>query len=200
MRHCPALLAACALAACSPSEDPDQPGSAPPRALEEQSPETDPEPSSQIARAEEPVVSGEAVPDEPRPAAEAPPSEPLVDPAVPVHAHAAGCAAEVNRAIMARSIVDREPADTQGPFDANGDSLYIFAEFNNATQADQEYELRWHHDGTDAVFTQTMTAGISPTWRTWARHRIAPQQSGQWRVEVVSPAGCVATTVEFQAQ
>ena len=203
MRHCFALLCVLAIASCSRTEPPASDESAEPTAGAEQTAEpTEAEtpPTPVVAESDEVPTEEPAVPAEPAGEPSAEPNAPEVGAAPAAPLGAESCAGELNRALMAREIVDREPAGTAGPFSANGEPLYLFAEFNNATDADRIYTIRWHHDGTPDVFTQTMTAGISPSWRTWARHRIAERQTGEWRLEVVSPEGCIAGTVAFQAE
>lgn len=111
-----------------------------------------------------------------------------------------GCRLTVNRALMAREVVDREPSGTSGPFAADGEPLYFFAEFDNRDGPETHVTLRWSHPDTEHEFTQTMSVGVSPAWRTWARHRIATSRVGAWKVEVLGDGGCRATAVEFQAR
>jgi hypothetical protein len=209
VRHRFPSFAACWLIACAP-----QPVTPESNSVQQEQAAADPEPA-QRPPSEEPVeldsaseadppAADSAVNSDPVPELVAPSVEPAInlvtvqnDPAQPADGD---CSAELNRALMARAIVEREPDGTAGPFEANGESLYLFAEFHNGTAGDREYTFRWHHDGTETPFTQTMAVGVSPRWRTWARHRIAESQTGDWRVEVVSPEGCVAGTVAFRAE
>ncbi len=110
------------------------------------------------------------------------------------------CAGEIIRAVVAQGIEEREPVGAEGPFLANGEPTYVFLEVNNPDGPEKEYTLRWHYSGSDAApFSQNMTAGVSPSWRTWARHRLREGQTGAWSVEIVNPDGCTARTVSFEA-
>ena len=123
----------------------------------------------------------------------------IADPATPAvlgEDVAYPCAEMVNRAVVARRIEDREPVGTQGPFEANGEPLHVFLELNNPN-TEARVTVRWFHDGTQHQFGQDITAGVSPSWRTWVRHRILPEQTGRWRVEVFAPGECLAARLQF---
>ncbi len=111
------------------------------------------------------------------------------DPALP-------CAGMVNRALIARRIEAREPVDTHGPFEADGEPVHVFMELNNP-DVEATMTVRWFHDGSRHQFGQTITAGVSPSWRTWVRHRIQPEQTGRWRVQVLAPGECLAAELSF---
>lgn len=113
---------------------------------------------------------------------------------------AASCGPSINRALMAREVLEREPVGTAGPFSADGEPIYLFAEFDNRAGPDSEVTLRWRHDASEHVFEQQMDVGVSPSWRTWARHRIAPSRTGAWAVDIVGPDDCVTRTVAFTAE
>jgi hypothetical protein len=108
------------------------------------------------------------------------------------------CGAMITRAAIARSIREREPVGTQGPFEANGEPVHVFLELNNPN-TEARMTVRWFHDGSQHQFGQDITAGVSPSWRTWVRHRILPEQTGTWRVDVFAPGECLAARLRFDA-
>lgn len=192
MRLGPILVFVLALsAACSRGSESEQPAAEQSEQVEqadsaeEPTPERTPQPE-----ATEPATGSD---EDPTPAAQeqeppAPPTEP------------AACAGEIVRGVVAQDVQEREPVGAAGPFHADGEPTYVFLEVNNPDGPEKEYTLRWTYSGTDAApFTQTISAGVSPTWRTWARHRIREGQTGAWTVEVLNPDGCVAHTVAFEA-
>jgi hypothetical protein len=168
-------------------------------------PET--EPSSAEAESSEQATA----PPEVAEPAEIPPVEQAVEPAPSPEAIAEPvalvpavdetiCAGEIVRAVVAHDVQEREPVGTDGPFRADGEPTYVFMQVNNPDGPEKEYTLRWLYSGSDAApFTQSITAGVSPMWRTWARHRIREGQVGTWTVEIINPDGCVAETVSFEA-
>lgn len=199
------VLAAFCLLACAPPNDDTAEGSG----------------EAEPARRESPRVGGaQALADEreaPSAAREASPA-PAARPATPstpaLAPPAAGgspaddgsaaddaspCGATIRRATIARGVEAREPVGTHEPFEATGEPLYVFLEVNNP-DAEMELRVRWFHDASDHRFGQTITAGVSPRWRTWVRHRVQPSQTGEWRVEVFTPGECLATRLRFRAE
>lgn len=107
------------------------------------------------------------------------------------------CSRAVIRARMARKIVNREPTDTEPPYVANGEQLYVFLEIANEVEG-SKWDVTWRHPSSDHSFNQQIEVGVSPAWRTWLRHRIAPEREGEWFVDINAPGGCGATTVAFE--
>ena len=112
---------------------------------------------------------------------------------------ASPCGNTIRRAVVARGVEAREPVGTEGPFPASGEPLYVFMEVNNP-DTELVLEVRWFHDASGHQFGQRVTAGVSPRWRTWVRHRVQPTQAGEWRVEVRTPGGCLAAALTFAAE
>ena len=112
---------------------------------------------------------------------------------------ASPCGSTIRRAVVARGVEAREPVGTESPFPASGQPLYVFMEVNNP-DTELVLEVRWFHDASGHQFGQRVTAGVSPRWRTWVRHRVQPTQAGDWRVEVRTPGGCLAAALTFAAE
>jgi hypothetical protein len=99
----------------------------------------------------------------------------------------------LSRAVVARALEDRLPLETEGPYVADGERLYIFLEVANPG-APCVYTVNWHHVDRDRSFSQTLDIGRSRAWRTWVYHGMSASRVGRWHVEVVAPGG------EVQAQ
>lgn len=111
-----------------------------------------------------------------------------------------GCPMTLNRLLLARAIEDREPAETQAPFEASSDyALYVYMDLNNRGGPDHQAVITWRHAATQHENTQTMDIGSSPNWRTWVRHRLGSRRAGSWVVEVAMEDGCVLGSLAFDA-
>ena len=104
----------------------------------------------------------------------------------------------LNRAVAAREIQNREPLNTEGPFTADGERLYIYLDVCNPTGEHQELTVTMHHLDRDRQVTQTVDVGPSRRWRTWVYHRMRSSQAGDWRVEVRAPDGSLLSEMSFQ--
>ena len=100
-------------------------------------------------------------------------------------------------AVAAREVVDRNPVDTDGPFVANGDPVYIHLTIDNSAGPEQEVTVQWNHLDTENQMTRNLQVGQSRRWRTWAYHRMRPSQVGDWRVLILDAQGCVLAQLDF---
>jgi hypothetical protein len=91
---------------------------------------------------------------------------------------------DLNRALVTRGVEDREPLDAEGPFEADGERLYIFLDVDNRWEPNVDLVVRWTHEESELAFTQTINVGQSRRWRTWVYHRMSPARAGHWNVAV----------------
>lgn len=103
----------------------------------------------------------------------------------------------LNRLELAREIVDREPQDTEAPYLADGERLYVFIDVHNPDGPERELSVVWHHLDREWQHTQTIEAGQSRRWRTWVTHRLSERTVGQWEVEVLGPDGQLLGSLDF---
>lgn len=114
----------------------------------------------------------------------------LVTGAAPLAAQdTTGVAVEI---AIARSVVDRVPADTASAFPADVGQLACWTRVTGA--AGTTIQHVWIH-GADEFPVSLEIAG-SP-WRTWSTKEIPPDWTGEWRVEVRDGAGAVLASARF---
>lgn len=158
-------------------------------------------PSADETRENDEAVGGEAAEADEAPAAQLEADEArderIADPGA-IGGQEYPCGSMLNRSLVARSIENREPVGTRSPFEADGEPVHVFMELNNPN-TEATMTVRWFHDGSQHRFGQTITAGVSPSWRTWVRHRILPEQTGRWRVQIFAPGECLAGELSFDA-
>jgi len=98
------------------------------------------------------------------------------------------CPVALNRLLFTRAIADREPTAPATRFVANGEPVYVFMEIANPTGPEGTVRIEWAAPSGNNPAAQTMEVGVSPTWRTWVRHRVGGSELGEWSV-TVSHAG-----------
>lgn len=97
-------------------------------------------------------------------------------------------AVSVARYAFAQKVVGKEPVGISTTFPADIGNLYFFTQI---TGADRSAELLhvWIYDGSEVAIQPIEVQG-SP-WRTWTVRAIAPEQKGDWTVEVREVGGKV---------
>jgi hypothetical protein len=97
--------------------------------------------------------------------------------------------------VMARDVVDREPAGATTTFSPQDGRAFAHAKINNPGAATQ-VSFVWLYD--DALYaTVEMEVGPSVRWRTWSSAQLS---LGPWRVQIVSPDGEVLAENAFTVE
>jgi len=102
----------------------------------------------------------------------------------------------VTDAVVARSVLDREPQDTGTAFPADVGQFVFWTKVAGAP-AGVETTIHhvWFHGETEVGDVELRVAG-SP-WRTWSRKTVPPDWTGAWHVEVRDAGGTVLKRVDF---
>ena len=103
-------------------------------------------------------------------------------------------AIEVERAVVATAIENREPVGVADSFPEDVGSVYyhttLTGEFGETT-----LEHVWLHDGQEMARVALHVRG--PRWRTWSAKKIPPPWSGPWEVRLVDGGGAVLHSTRF---
>src|SRR5882762_3231552 len=115
--------------------------------------------------------------------------------AAPAAAAAAAAAPQVNvvEAVVARSILDRQPQDTGAVFPADVAQLICWTKLEGAGGA--SIHNVWFHGDTQVGDVELQVGG-SP-WRTWSRKTVPAEWTGAWHVEVKDAAGAMLKRIDF---
>lgn len=105
----------------------------------------------------------------------------------------AAAAVDVAEAVVARSVVDRQPQDTGTAFPADVGQLICWTKVTGAGGAAIHHV--WFHGDTQVGDVELQVGG-SP-WRTWSRKTVPPDWTGAWHVEVRDAAGTVVKRIDF---
>lgn len=121
-------------------------------------------------------------------------TRPLVD--APVR-HAS--ALRVDRLVVARGVVDREPQGTDTIFASDEKRVFAYVEVVNPEHAPGDLELQFIAPDGVAQAPVDVSVGPSPRWRTWAftRHAHAP---GTWKALVRDERGHILASTEFDVR
>jgi hypothetical protein len=112
------------------------------------------------------------------------------------HAAAPAAAAPqvtVVEAVVARSILDRQPQDTGTVFPADVGQLICWTKVEGASGSSIHHV--WFHGDTQVGDVELQVAG-SP-WRTWSRKTAPAEWTGAWHVDVRDAAGTVLKRIDF---
>jgi hypothetical protein len=105
----------------------------------------------------------------------------------------AAAAVDVAEAVVARSVVDRQPQDTGTAFPADVGQLICWTKVTGAGGAAIHHV--WFHGDTQVGDVELQVGG-SP-WRTWSRKTVPPDWTGAWHVELRDAAGTVLKRIDF---
>jgi DUF2914 family protein len=107
----------------------------------------------------------------------------------------ATAAPQVNvvEAVVARSILDRQPQDTGTVFPADAGQLICWTKVEGAGGTSIHHV--WFHGDTQVGDVELQVAG-SP-WRTWSRKTVPAEWTGAWHVEVKDAAGTILKRIDF---
>lgn len=109
------------------------------------------------------------------------------------------CGLTVTRIVLASEIVEREPVALDQAT-VSSTPVFVFAEVDNTDGPEQTVQMVWSHPATEHEHRASLDIGISPTWRTWAQHRLIRGGPGAWTVRLETADGCVAGRLEFVAR
>lgn len=100
----------------------------------------------------------------------------------------------VIEAVVTTEIRDREPVDSVQGYPAGIERLYCFTRVVGA-EDDTFVTHVWYF--ADEEMAQIELPVRSSDWRTWSSKSILPAWAGDWRVDVVDPAGNRLASVSF---
>ncbi len=113
----------------------------------------------------------------------------LLVPALPV----AQAELRLTKAVMARSLDQREPVDEATAFPRDVGQVVCFTQLEGS--ADTVIYHVWRHGTTlHAKVQLSVRAG---SWRTWSRKRIHPSWTGDWTVDIEDEGGKILKTLTF---
>ena len=99
----------------------------------------------------------------------------------------------VVEAVVARSVLDRQPQDTGTVFPADVAQLICWTKVEGAGGASIHHV--WFHGDTQVGDVELQVGG-SP-WRTWSRKTVPAEWTGAWHMEVKDAAGTVLKRLDF---
>ena len=99
----------------------------------------------------------------------------------------------VAEAVLAKSVVDRQPQDTGTTFTPEVGQLYCWTKVTGAGGSSIHHV--WFHGDTQVGDVELKVDG-SP-WRTWSRKTVPADWTGGWHVEVRDAAGAVLKRIDF---
>ena len=106
---------------------------------------------------------------------------------------AAAPAVNVVEAVVARSVLDRQPQDTGSTFPADVGQLICWTKVEGGGGASIHHV--WFHQDTQVGDVELQVGG-SP-WRTWSRKTVPADWTGAWHVEVKGAAGTTLKRIDF---
>ncbi|MCK4304916.1 MAG: DUF2914 domain-containing protein [Candidatus Eisenbacteria sp.] len=102
---------------------------------------------------------------------------------------------ELTRAIIARSVVDREPVDPGTVFPADVGRVACFTQIQSA--ASQTHIIHvWYWKDQEMARVELPVRSLS--WRTWSTKRILSEWVGPWKVVILDPDGTELGTLPFE--
>jgi hypothetical protein len=104
-----------------------------------------------------------------------------------------GGAIDVTDAVVAKTVVDRQPQDTGSTFTADVGQVVCWTKVSGAAGASIHHV--WFHGDTQVGDVELQVGG-SP-WRTWSKKTVPADWTGAWHVEVRDAAGTVLKRIDF---
>ncbi|HEX4601330.1 MAG TPA: DUF2914 domain-containing protein [Gemmatimonadales bacterium] len=99
----------------------------------------------------------------------------------------------VTDAVIAKTVVDRQPQDTGAVFPADVATLVCWTKVSGAGGAAIHHV--WFHGDTQVGDVELQVGG-SP-WRTWSKKAVPADWTGAWHVEVRDASGAVLKRLDF---
>jgi hypothetical protein len=113
--------------------------------------------------------------------------------AAPAPAPAAAPAVTVDEAVVARSVLERQPQDTGTAFPPDVGQVVCWNKVSGAGGASVHHV--WFHGDTQVGDVELQVGG-SP-WRTWSKKTVPADWTGAWHVEIRDAAGAVLKRIDF---
>ena len=111
----------------------------------------------------------------------------------PAPAAAPATAVEVTEAVVAKTVVDRQPQDTGSTFTVDVGQVVCWTKLSGAGGTSVHHV--WFHGDTQVGDVELQVGG-SP-WRTWSKKSVPADWTGAWHVEVRDAAGAVLKRLDF---
>ena len=105
----------------------------------------------------------------------------------------AAAAIDVAEAVVAKTVVDRQPQDTGSTFPADVGQLVCWTKVSGAGGASIHHV--WFHGDTQVGDVELQVGGTP--WRTWSKKTVPTDWTGAWHVEVRDAAGTVLKRIDF---
>ena len=102
---------------------------------------------------------------------------------------------KLNEIMICRGIYKRNPIKPGIKFINNVDSLFCYTKISNSGSK-QEVKHIWYFENKEMT-TVTYNIKTSYNYRSWSKKTIYPNQTGNWRVDVVSKFGDLLGSREF---
>ena len=102
---------------------------------------------------------------------------------------------QLNEIMICRGIYKRNPIKPGINFINNVDSLFCYTKISNSGPK-QEVKHLWYFEGIEIT---SVAYNIKPSfnYRSWSQKTIYPNQTGQWRVDVIDSYDNVLGTRDF---
>ena len=104
-------------------------------------------------------------------------------------------ALKLNEIMICRGIYKRNPIKPGIKFINNVDSLFCYTKISNSGSK-QEVKHIWYFENKQ-VTTVSYNIKTSYNYRSWSKKTIYPNQTGKWRVDVVSKLGDILGSRDF---
>ena len=102
---------------------------------------------------------------------------------------------KLNEIMICRGIYKRNPIKPGIKFINNVDSLFCYTKISNSGSK-QEVKHIWYYENKEMT-TVSYNIKTSYNYRSWSKKTIYPNQTGNWRVDVVSKIGDLLGSREF---
>ena len=102
---------------------------------------------------------------------------------------------QVENSAICEDVVNREVVSQGTSFSASVGKLYCFSKIANIENY-TEVVHAWYYGNTERA---RVTLNVNPpAWRTYSSKIIQPNETGDWRVEILDREGNLLETVRFQ--
>jgi len=103
----------------------------------------------------------------------------------------------IEEGVICTGVLDRVPQGGAEVFTPDVGKLYCFTKVSGASAGTVIKHL-WYR-AENLLHTQDLPIGGSP-WRTWSSKTIAPDMTGDWKVEIRDADDNLVTTLNFTVQ
>ena len=102
---------------------------------------------------------------------------------------------KLNEIMICRGIYKRNPIKPGVKFINNVDSLFCYTKISNSGSK-QEVKHVWYYENKE-ITTVSYNIKTSYNYRSWSKKTIYPNQTGNWRVDVISKSGNLLGSRDF---